>query len=96
MSHRMLLKGIEGFSSSNLLVAGTNSSVFKAALKHNQMTITMKVFHLQKRGASKSFVAECKALSNICHKNLVRAITACSSVDYQGNDFKALVYEHMH
>uniref|UniRef100_A0A803N6H3 non-specific serine/threonine protein kinase n=1 Tax=Chenopodium quinoa TaxID=63459 RepID=A0A803N6H3_CHEQI len=29
------------------------------------------------------------------HRNLVKVITACSRVDYQGRDFKPLVYEYM-
>ncbi|XP_022765842.1 probable LRR receptor-like serine/threonine-protein kinase At3g47570 [Durio zibethinus] len=29
------------------------------------------------------------------HRNLVKLSTACSSVDFQGNEFKALVYEFM-
>ncbi|XP_037494053.1 probable LRR receptor-like serine/threonine-protein kinase At3g47570 [Jatropha curcas] len=42
---------------------------------------------------AKSFMAECEALRNIRHRNLVKIITACSGVDNQGNDFMALVYE---
>ncbi|KAL7233999.1 hypothetical protein ACSBR1_017575 [Camellia fascicularis] len=42
-----------------------------------------------------SFFAECEALRHIKHQNLVKILTACSSVDYHGNDFKALVYEFM-
>uniref|UniRef100_A0A5B7BBX5 non-specific serine/threonine protein kinase n=1 Tax=Davidia involucrata TaxID=16924 RepID=A0A5B7BBX5_DAVIN len=53
------------------------------------------VLNLLRHGASKSFIAECEALKNIRHRNLVKVLTACSSVDYQGNDFKALVYEFM-
>ncbi|VVA38008.1 Hypothetical predicted protein [Prunus dulcis] len=48
-----------------------------------------------RHGASKSFIAECEALRNIKHRNLVKIMTACSSVDFHGNDFKALVYEFM-
>ncbi|KAF8020065.1 hypothetical protein BT93_G0688 [Corymbia citriodora subsp. variegata] len=40
-------------------------------------------------------VAECEALRRIRHRNLVKVITACSGFDYNGNDFKALVYEFM-
>ncbi|XP_070665870.1 probable LRR receptor-like serine/threonine-protein kinase At3g47570 [Malus domestica] len=29
------------------------------------------------------------------HRNLVKLLTACSSIDFQGNDFKALVYDFM-
>ncbi|CAI0394231.1 unnamed protein product [Linum tenue] len=59
----------------------------------NGSTIAVKVFNLDRRGASKSFVAECEALKNIRHRNLVKILTVCSGVDRQGNDFKALVYE---
>ncbi|KAL6123579.1 hypothetical protein ACLB2K_076100 [Fragaria x ananassa] len=40
-------------------------------------------------------MAECNALSNIRHRNLVKIITCCSSTDYNGNGFKALVFEYM-
>ncbi|KAK9749463.1 hypothetical protein RND81_02G127600 [Saponaria officinalis] len=40
-------------------------------------------------------MAECNALRNIRHRNLVSIITACSSIDFQRNDFRALVYEFM-
>ena len=39
-------------------------------------------------------MAKCEALRNIRHQNLVKVIT-CSSIDYQGRDFKALVYEFL-
>ncbi|KAL7204035.1 hypothetical protein ACSBR2_017156 [Camellia fascicularis] len=39
--------------------------------------------------------AECKALKSIKHRNLVKLLTVCSSIDYIGNDFKALVYDYM-
>ncbi|GJX04908.1 kinase-like domain-containing protein [Tanacetum coccineum] len=57
--------------------------------------VAIKVLHLQNRGAHKSFLAECEAWRNIRHRNLLKIITSCSSVDFQGNDFKALVYEFM-
>uniref|UniRef100_A0A5B7C9R3 non-specific serine/threonine protein kinase n=1 Tax=Davidia involucrata TaxID=16924 RepID=A0A5B7C9R3_DAVIN len=38
---------------------------------------------------------ECKALKSIRHRNLLKIITVCSSVDHQGNDFKGLVFEFM-
>ncbi|CAL5373621.1 unnamed protein product [Camellia sinensis] len=40
-------------------------------------------------------VVACDTLGRIRHRNLVKVFTACSSVDYNGNDFKALVYEFM-
>ncbi|KAK9725067.1 hypothetical protein RND81_05G120000 [Saponaria officinalis] len=93
VSYNMLLKATDEFSSSNLLGAGTFGTVFKGVLDGTMVAV--KVLNLQQRGATKSFIAECKALRNTRHRNLVKIITACSSTDFQRNDFKALVYEFM-
>ncbi|KAJ0930039.1 putative protein kinase RLK-Pelle-LRR-XII-1 family [Helianthus annuus] len=45
--------------------------------------------------AQKSFMRECEAWRNLRHRNLLKIITSCSSIDFQGNPFKALVYEFM-
>ena len=57
--------------------------------------VAIKVLNLQQKGASKSFMAECNVLRNIRHRNLVKILTCCSSMDYSGNQFKALVFEFM-
>jgi len=40
-------------------------------------------------------MTECAALINIKHRNLVRVVSVCAGVDFEGHDFKALVYEFM-
>ncbi|KAL3536503.1 hypothetical protein ACH5RR_004964 [Cinchona calisaya] len=55
----------------------------------------MKILNLQQKGALKSFMDELKALRNIRHRNLVKILAACSSIDPQGNDFKCLVFKFM-
>ncbi|KAJ8642809.1 hypothetical protein MRB53_004557 [Persea americana] len=55
----------------------------------------MKELNLQQGGASKSYIAECKALRNVRHRNLLKIHTICSSIDYEGDDFKALVLDYM-
>ncbi|KAG6617994.1 hypothetical protein I3842_Q136300, partial [Carya illinoinensis] len=96
MSYQRLLKATNGFSSANLLGVGSFGSVYKGVLgDEGGNIIAVKVLNLQRHGASKSFLAECEALRNIKHRNLVKVLTICSSVDYHGNDFKALVYEFM-
>ncbi|XP_008224399.2 PREDICTED: putative receptor-like protein kinase At3g47110 [Prunus mume] len=97
VSYATLLRATDEFSSANLIGAGSFGSVYKGILDDNDkhQLVAVKVFNLLRHGASKSFMAECEALRNIKHRNLVEIITACSSVDFHGNDFKALVYEYM-
>ncbi|CAI0555049.1 unnamed protein product [Linum tenue] len=97
VSYHSLHKATDGFATTNLIGVGSFGSVYKGVLDMNEhsTTIAVKVFNLQRRGASKSFMAECAALKNIRHRNLVKVLTACSGVDHQGNDFKALVYEFL-
>ncbi|XP_077225756.1 LRR receptor-like serine/threonine-protein kinase EFR [Tasmannia lanceolata] len=95
VSYAELFKATDGFSSANLIGAGSYGSVYKGILGHIENVVAVKVLNLHLRGASKSFVAECNALRNIRHRNLVKIITSCSSIDFGGNDFKALVLEFM-
>ncbi|XP_059627079.1 probable LRR receptor-like serine/threonine-protein kinase At3g47570 [Cornus florida] len=95
MSYQSLLKFTDGFSAANLIGTGGFGSVYKGILDHDGSIIAVKVLNLAYHGASKSFLVECEALRNIRHRNILKVITACSSVDHQGNDFKALVYEFM-
>ncbi|KAJ9174643.1 hypothetical protein P3X46_013266 [Hevea brasiliensis] len=95
LSYQRILKATEGFSTANFLGAGRFRSVYKGTLEEDGAIVAVKVLNLQQRGAEKSLMAECKVLQNIRHRNLVRIMTSCSTIDFQGNDFKALVYEYM-
>ena len=95
VSYQMLLKATDEFSSANLIGVGSFGSVYKGTLGEDRSIVAVKVLNLQRRGASESFISECEALKNIRHRNLVKIITSCSSMDFHGNDFKALVYEFM-
>ncbi|KAJ0661692.1 putative protein kinase RLK-Pelle-LRR-XII-1 family [Helianthus annuus] len=95
ISYGRLLKATEGFSAENLIGTGSFASVYKGVFDENGFTVAIKVLNLLRQGGFKSFMAECEALRNIRHRNLVKVITACSSIDFQGNDFKALVYDFM-
>ncbi|KAL7611614.1 hypothetical protein Lser_V15G08912 [Lactuca serriola] len=93
--YSQLFKATNGFSEANLIGEGGFSSIYKGILDDHDKYVAVKVIHLQNRGAHKSFIAECEAWRNIRHRNLLKIITSCSSLDFQGNDFKALVYEFM-
>ncbi|KAH9619389.1 hypothetical protein KSS87_014662 [Heliosperma pusillum] len=89
-----LRQATDNFSERNLIGRGGFGSVFKGALRDN-MVVAIKVLDLKMVGSLKSFVAECEALRSVRHRNLVKLITSCSSLDYKNMDFLALVYEYM-
>ncbi|KAL3497911.1 hypothetical protein ACH5RR_040643 [Cinchona calisaya] len=95
LSYAELHQATNGFSPSNLVGMGRYSSVYKGILNSGEQTVAVKVVNLQQRGSRKSFIAECEALRNIRHRNLIKIITSCSGTDFKGNEFKALVYKFM-
>ncbi|TYH51531.1 hypothetical protein ES332_D10G282300v1 [Gossypium tomentosum] len=95
LSYQSILRATNGFSPQNLVGSGSFGSVYKGILEANGAVIAVKMFNLLNHRASRGFLFECEALKNIRHRNLVKVLTAISSIDYKGNDFKALVYEFM-
>ncbi|XVF83060.1 hypothetical protein PTKIN_Ptkin16aG0102100 [Pterospermum kingtungense] len=95
LSYKDLLEATQGFASSNLIGSGSFGSVYKGVLRQQEKPVAVKVLNLQNHRAARSFKAECKALRKVRHRNLLKIITSCSSIDPQGNDFKALVFEFM-
>ncbi|XP_022746479.1 putative receptor-like protein kinase At3g47110 [Durio zibethinus] len=95
VSYKELLRATNGFASSNCIGSGSFGSVYKGILHQHKNPVAVKVLNLQNLGAVKSFTVECEALRKIRHRNLVKLITSCSSIDFQGIDFKALVLEFM-
>ncbi|XP_058080695.1 putative receptor-like protein kinase At3g47110 [Magnolia sinica] len=92
VSYLELLTATGNFNPSNIIGSGGFGSVFKGVLRDG-MAVAIKVLDLDTNGASKSFLAECNTLRNVRHRNLVKLITSCSSVDFRNVDFLALVYE---
>ncbi|XAR52743.1 Non-specific serine/threonine protein kinase [Bertholletia excelsa] len=96
VTYEQLFKVTNGFSTQSMIGLGSFGSVYRGILDLNgEVVVAIKVLNLQNPGAFKSFTAECETLRNIRHRNLVKILTSCSSIDFQGNDFKALVYEFM-
>ncbi|KAL6843017.1 hypothetical protein ACP4OV_027330 [Aristida adscensionis] len=99
ISYSQLVRATDGFSATNLLGSGSFGSVYKGVLNGQEGESTnhvaVKVLKLHTPNALKSFTAECEALRNMRHRNLVKIITICSSIDTKGNDFKAIVYDFM-
>ncbi|KQJ96961.1 hypothetical protein BRADI_3g27973v3 [Brachypodium distachyon] len=99
VSYMELSNATNGFSSGNLIGAGSHGSVYQGTMLQEdgaELAVAVKVFGLrQQRGALATFVAECEALRHVRHRNLARILTVCDSVDSKGADFKALVYGYM-
>ncbi|XP_024039422.1 putative receptor-like protein kinase At3g47110 [Citrus clementina] len=95
VSYAALRKATNEFSTSNMIGQGSFGIVYKGIFSENGMVVAVKVINLNQKGGFRSFVAECEALRNIRHRNLIKIITICSSIDSKGADFKALVYEYM-
>ncbi|XP_004512441.1 uncharacterized protein [Cicer arietinum] len=95
ISYEDLHNGTDGFSTRNLIGSGSFGSVYLGTLELDDKVVAVKVLKLQKKGAHKSFMVECNALKNIRHRNLVKILTSCSSTDFKGQEFKALVFEYM-
>ncbi|XP_068342432.1 probable LRR receptor-like serine/threonine-protein kinase At3g47570 [Pyrus communis] len=95
VSYSQLVESTNGFSVDNLIGSGSFGSVYKGVIPSDGTVVAVKVLNLQQQGASKSFNDECKALRSVRHRNLLKIITACSSIDNHGRDFKSLVFEFM-
>nr|XP_045087419.1 probable LRR receptor-like serine/threonine-protein kinase At3g47570 [Aegilops tauschii subsp. strangulata] len=95
ISYEDIVRATNKFSSANLIGSGSFGTVYKGTLQFKKDQVAIKVFNLDIYGAQRSFIAECEALRNVRHRNLVKIITSCSSVDSTGGDFKALVFQYM-
>ncbi|KAJ9167170.1 hypothetical protein P3X46_021840 [Hevea brasiliensis] len=95
ISYAELFKATDGFSIANIIGVGSYGSVYKGLFEQLGMEVAVKVLNLQRRGASNSFMSECQALRTIRHRNLLKLLSVCSSIDFEGNYFKALIYEFM-
>ncbi|CAL5183611.1 unnamed protein product [Lathyrus oleraceus] len=89
ISYYELVQATNGFNESNLLGKGGFGSVYQGMLSSGKM-VAIKVLDLNSEATSRSFDAECNAMRNLRHRNLVQVITSCSNVD-----FKSLVMEFM-
>ncbi|KAM3306461.1 hypothetical protein P3S67_013331 [Capsicum chacoense] len=81
ISYYELLQATYALSESNLIGSGSFGSVYKGVLRSG-ISISVKVFNLQLDAAFKSFDTECEVLRILRHRNLVKAITSCSNLDF--------------
>ncbi|KAL4190315.1 hypothetical protein AMTRI_Chr07g75120 [Amborella trichopoda] len=94
VSYQELFLPTNGYDSTNLIGIGSFGSVYKGTLSDG-MVVAVKVLHLKHHRDFKSFIAECKALSEIRQRDLIKLVTCCITHGAQGNDFKALILQYM-
>lgn len=94
VSYEELRRATGNFNEENLIGNGSFGTVYKGCLREG-IAVAIKVLNTQRTGSWKSFAAECEALKNVRHRNLVGLITTCSSIDFKNMDFLALVYEFL-
>ncbi|CAO2174634.1 unnamed protein product [Urochloa humidicola] len=93
--YHVLANGTNGFSEANLLGKGSFGAVYKCIFQGDETIAAVKVFNLEQSGSARSFVSECEAMRRVRHRCLIKIITCCSSINHQGHEFKALVFEFM-
>lgn len=94
VSYHKLCEATGNFKEENVIGNGSFGSVYKGCLSDGSV-VAIKVLEIEKTGSWKSFLAECEVLRNVRHRNLVKLITSCSSVDLRNKKFLALVYEFL-
>lgn len=95
VSYGDILKATNWFSLVNRISSSHTASVYIGRFEFETDLVAIKVFHLNEQGSRNSFFTECEVLKHTRHRNLVQAITMCSTVDFEGDEFKAIVYEFM-
>ncbi|KAL4592588.1 hypothetical protein LXL04_005588 [Taraxacum kok-saghyz] len=85
------------FNEENLIGYGGFGSVYKGYLnlKGKSHEIAVKVLDMETTGSLSSFLTECAALRHLRHRNVVKLVTSCSTLDPKNKQFVALVYEYM-
>ncbi|KAL1101683.1 hypothetical protein V6Z11_D05G313100 [Gossypium hirsutum] len=82
ISYYQLSKATSGFDDNNLLGSGSFGSVYKGILAEGT-EFAVKVFNLDLDEAFRSFDVECEVMGKILHRNLVKVITCCSTIDFK-------------
>ncbi|XP_020242521.1 receptor kinase-like protein Xa21 [Asparagus officinalis] len=89
ISYNELVRATENFNEMNLLGKGGFSSVYKGCLDDGLVT-AIKVLNVEPHGGSSTFDVEHRTLCMVRHRNLIKIIGICCSLD-----FRALVLEFM-
>ncbi|CAN0825822.1 Probable LRR receptor-like serine/threonine-protein kinase At3g47570, partial [Linum grandiflorum] len=88
VSYDTLFKATDGFSPANEIGRGGSGTVYKGILEcpdDESIAVAVKVLNLVCHRGYKSFVAECEALRNARHRNLVKVVTVAIVYEFMEN-----------
>ncbi|XBI98430.1 hypothetical protein VPH35_018668 [Triticum aestivum] len=88
-------KKLKRFSLVHTISSTCTSSVYVGRFKSDKSLVAIKVFNLNEPGGYESYLIECEVLRSTRHRNIMRPVTLCSTLDSQNHEFKALIFEVM-
>ncbi|GLJ08086.1 hypothetical protein SUGI_0081110 [Cryptomeria japonica] len=89
ISTQELHRATDGFSATNLLGMGSFGPVDRGLLSDNTL-VAVKIFDQDPKNPYKNFYKDCRILRIIRHRNLVKVLSCCSTLE-----FRALVLQFM-
>lgn len=95
VSYSDILKATNCFSSVHTISSTRTGSVYIGRFKYDKSLVAIKVFNLNEPAAYESYFTECEVLRSIRHRNLMRPLTLCSTLDTGNHEFKALIFKFM-
>eukprot|EP00253_Pinus_taeda_P024359 PITA_24359 len=90
LSEEEVNRATNGFSPDNLVGRGGHGSVYKGVLDNATIVAVKVIESATSGGAYKRLIKECKTLGRVRHRNLVRMVGVCSSLQV-----KSLIMEFM-
>eukprot|EP00253_Pinus_taeda_P006504 PITA_06504 len=90
VSEEEVNRATNGFSPDNLVGRGGHGSVYKGVLDNATIVAVKVIESATSGGAYKRLIKECKTLGRVRHRNLVRMVGVCSSLQ-----LKSLIMEFM-
>ncbi|CAM0907887.1 unnamed protein product [Alopecurus aequalis] len=95
ISYGDILKATNWFSSVHTISSTCTGSVYVGRFKSDRSLAAIKVFNLNEPSGYDGYFIECEVLRSTRHRNIMRPVTLCSTLDSQNHEFKALIFKFM-
>jgi len=95
VSYSDILRATNCFSSVHTISSTRTGTVYVGRFKYDKSLVAIKVFNLNEPAAYESYFTECEVLRSTRHRNLMRPVTLCSTLDTGNHEFKVLIFKFM-